>query len=151
MAASSTVSPMDAYLTLFAVAFLSATILPGASEVTLAALSIKGYDPLTLWAVASIANTLGSVVNWALGRYLLRYQDAKWFPFKGERLARAEAWFTKRGIWSLTLGWVPVIGDGLTFVAGVFRVPLWQFVVLVGAGKAVRYAVVIYLLLQVAQ
>lgn len=137
---------MYAYLTLFAVSFLSATVLPGASEVTLAALCLRGFDPVTLWLVATVANTLGSVVNWILGRYLLRYQDAKWFPFKGERLARAEAWFTKRGVWSLTLGWVPVIGDGLTFVAGIFRVPLWQFIVLVGVGKALRYAVVISLL-----
>lgn len=141
---------MSALIGLFVVAFLSATILPGASEVTLAALCIKGYDPMTLWAVASIANTLGSVVNWGLGRYMLRFEDAKWFPFKGDRLEKAEAWFTKWGIWTLTLGWVPIIGDGLTFVAGVFKTPLWQFVLLVGIGKAVRYAIVIYLLLQVA-
>ncbi len=141
---------MSALIGLFAVAFLSATILPGASEVTLAALCLKGYDPVTLWIVATVGNTLGSVVNWVLGRFMLRYQDAKWFPFKGDKLARAEEWFTRRGVWSLTLGWVPVVGDGLTFVAGVFRVPLWQFVLLVGIGKALRYAVVIYLLSQVS-
>ncbi len=140
---------MGALSGLALVAFLSATLLPGASEVTLAALILKDYDPWLLWVIASIANTLGSVVNWGLGRYLLHFQDAKWFPFKADRLERAERWFERRGVWALTLGWVPVIGDALTFVAGVLRTPLWVFVVLVGLGKGVRYAVVIYLLLQV--
>lgn len=141
---------MEAFLGLALVAFLSATILPGASEVTLAALVIKDYNPWSLWAVATAANTLGSVVNWALGRYLLHFRDAKWFPFKGDKLEQAERWFERRGIWALTLAWVPIVGDGLTFVAGVLRTPIVVFIALVGLGKALRYAVVVYLLLQVA-
>ncbi|MGK0484265.1 MAG: membrane protein YqaA with SNARE-associated domain, partial [Planctomycetota bacterium] len=65
------------------------------------------------------------------------------------KLDRAQRWFEARGVWTLTLAWVPVVGDALTFIAGVLRTPLWIFVVLVGLGKAVRYAVVIYLLLRV--
>ena len=137
---------MEALAGLFAVAFLSATLLPGASEVTLAALLIKGYDPGTLWLVATVANTLGSVVNWVLGRYLLRFKDARWFPFKLDRLGRAESWFERRGVWALVLAWVPIVGDALTFVAGLMRTPLWVFLLLVGAGKSARYAVVVYLL-----
>ncbi|MFT6109665.1 MAG: membrane protein YqaA with SNARE-associated domain [Planctomycetota bacterium] len=124
-------------------------MLPGASEALVAVLLLGGHEPFELWAVASVANTLGSVVNWALGRYLLRYQEASWFPFKADKLDRAQRWFEARGVWTLTLAWVPVVGDALTFIAGVLRTPLWIFVVLVGLGKAVRYAVVIYLLLRV--
>lgn len=141
---------MEALLGLFAAAFFSATLLPGVSEATLAALFLNGHDAFSLWVVATVGNTLGSVVNWALGRYLLHFQDARWFPFKADRLERAQEWFEVRGVWALTLGWVPVIGDALTFVAGVLRTPLWIFILLVGLGKAVRYAVVIYLLGQVA-
>jgi membrane protein YqaA with SNARE-associated domain len=42
-------------------------------------------------------------------------------------------------VWTLLLAWVPLIGDPLTLVAGVFRTPLWVFVPLVAAGKLARY------------
>jgi membrane protein YqaA with SNARE-associated domain len=38
---------------------------------------------------------------------------------------------------------MPVIGDPLTFFAGVMRVRLWRFLILVTIGKAARYALVI--------
>lgn len=140
---------MQSLVGLFAASFLSATILPGASEVVLAALLIQGESPERLWLIATIANTLGSTVNWFLGRYMLRFQGARWFPFTPEKLVRAERWFEARGVWTLTLAWVPIVGDALTFVAGLMRTPLWMFIVLVGIGKGARYAAVIYLLSRV--
>lgn len=137
---------MGAYLTLFGTSFLSATVLPGASEIALAALLYKGYDPWVLWGIATFANSAGSVVNWVLGRYLLHHQDKRWFPIQPDRLATAERWFERRGVWALTLAWVPVVGDGLTFVAGLLRTPLLVFLGLVAVGKAARYAVVVLLL-----
>ena len=62
---------MAVYLSLFISAFLSATLLPGSSEILLLALAQQNYDPWVLWAWASAGNTLGSVVNWLLGRFLL--------------------------------------------------------------------------------
>jgi membrane protein YqaA with SNARE-associated domain len=37
------------------------------------------------------------------------------------------------------LAWIPVIGDPLTLVAGIFRTRLWVFLPLVTIGKAARY------------
>ena len=56
---------MDAYLGLFASAFLAATLLPAYSEIVFAGLIATGYDPLAVWLWASAGNTLGSAVNWA--------------------------------------------------------------------------------------
>ena len=39
---------------------------------------------------------------------------------------------------------MPIGGDPLTLVAGIMRVNLWLFIVLVGLGKTLRYAAVIY-------
>lgn len=139
---------MEGQVGLFLAAFLSATILPGASEVALAALLLNGGDPWTLWGIATVGNTLGSVVNWVLGRFLLRFEDRAWFPFSTEKREAAERWFDRYGVWALTLGWVPVIGDAITFVAGLLRTPIWVFLTLVGVGKAARYAVVTLLLLE---
>jgi membrane protein YqaA with SNARE-associated domain len=124
--------------------FLAATLLPFYSEVVLAALLLEGGDPLALWAVASVGNTLGSLVNWALARLLLRYRDRRWFPFRPEQLASVERWFARYGVWTLLLAWAPAGGDALTFVAGLMRTRLRVFLPLVGLGKAARYAAVIW-------
>ena len=56
-------------------------------------------------------------------------------------IAGASARFQRYGTWSLLLSWLPIVGDPLTFIAGVLRVPLLTFLVLVTIGKAARYAV----------
>jgi len=132
------------YLLLFASAFLAATILPFYSEVVLFAMIRAGEPAGLLLAVAAVGNTLGSVVNWVLGRYLLHFQHKKWFYFKPEQIEKMQAWFRRYGVWSLLLAWMPVGGDPLTLVAGIMRVNLWLFIVLVGIGKTLRYVAVIY-------
>lgn len=138
------------YLSLFLTAFASATVLPGGSEVLLlAAIRNGGYSLFWLWVVATVGNTLGSGVSWALGRYFLHLQHKSWFPITPKKLAQAETLFNEKGRWSLLLTWVPVVGDGLSVAAGLLRVPLPLFLVLAGIGKAVRYAITIALAMQV--
>jgi len=137
----------SSYLVLAGTAFVAATLLPFYSEVVLVALLVRGAEPAWLLAAATLGNTLGAVVNWYLGRFLLRFETRPWFPFKPHQVHRAQAWFLRYGKWSLLMAWLPVGGDALTFFAGVMRVPLGLFVVLTGIGKGVRYAVVIALTL----
>lgn len=133
------------YLLLFGSAFLAATILPFYSEVVLFALLREGGDPVLLVAVATLGNTLGAVVNWLLGWYLLHFQERRWFYFKPEQIAKAQRWFQRYGFWSLLFAWMPVGGDALTLIAGIMKVRLWLFLLLVGTGKALRYVSVVYL------
>lgn len=135
---------MEGYLGLFVSAFLAATLLPFSSEAVLAGLTaVDRYDAGLLWLAASTGNTLGSLVNWVLGRFCLHWQDRRWFPVKPDRLARAERWFARWGLPSLLFAWLPVVGDPLTFVAGILRVKVWRFLALVFAGKAGRYGLVL--------
>ena len=133
------------YLLLFGSAFLAATILPFYSEVVLFALLRDGGDPVVLVIVATVGNTLGAVVNWLLGRYLRRFRDRRWFYFSPAQVDRAQRWFQRYGFWSLLLAWAPVGGDALTLVAGVMKVRLAPFLLLVGTGKALRYVSVVFL------
>jgi len=133
------------YLLLFGAAFLAATILPFYSEVILFALLREDGDPLALVVVATLGNTLGAVVNWLLGRYLLHFQDRRWFYFSRSQIERAQRWYQRYGFWSLLLAWAPVGGDALTLIAGIMKVRLWLFLLLVGSGKALRYISVVYL------
>ncbi len=133
------------YVLVFASSLIAATIAPFYSEVVLAAVLTRQPDAaMLLWALASVGNTLGSVINWWLGTYLLHYRHKRWFPVKDKQLERAQRWFQRFGVWSLLLAWAPVGGDALTFIAGIMRVRLALFVLLVFIGKASRYLIVIY-------
>lgn len=126
---------------LFVAAFGAATILPFQSEVVLGALLLRGeIDAWALIAVASVGNTLGSMANWLLGRWIEHFRDRRWFPVTEAQLARAQRWYGRWGVWSLLISWAP-FGDAVTVAAGVMRCPLWLFTLIVGAVKTVRYLV----------
>nr|WP_210314901.1 YqaA family protein [Rhizobium sp. AQ_MP] len=121
-------------------AFLAATIVPAQSEAVLVGLILAQDQPvMLLLLVATAGNVLGSVVNWLLGRFIEHFRDRPWFPVPPAKLARAEAWYRRFGIWSLLLSWVPIIGDPLTVIAGVLRTPFLTFLLLVTVAKAGRY------------
>ena len=135
------------YLSLFFISFLAATILPFSSELTLAGLiSTSNYDNLSLLIFASFGNVLGSVFNWGLGFYARNLTIKKWFPFKETQIERSSKWFSKFGKWSLLFAWLLIVGDPLTFVAGLLRVRFLDFIILVAIGKVSRYLIVFYLI-----
>jgi membrane protein YqaA with SNARE-associated domain len=131
---------------LFLTSFLAATILPLSSEAVLAGVALSTtHDRLLLLAVATTANTLGALLNWAFGRWGARFRDRTWFPVKPATFEKAAERFRHWGSWSLLLSWVPIVGDPLTMVAGAAGVRFLPFLVLVALGKAARYAVVLAL------
>jgi len=131
------------------VAFLSATLIPLGSEAVVVTMVLDNSAPLlAVFGVASVANTLGACVNWWLGQHLLVYQNKRWFPVKARELARAQNWFQRYGMWSLLFAWMPLVGDGITVVAGVMKARFAAFVALTLIGKSARYAVVIALAVQ---
>ena len=127
---------------LFTSALVAATILPMQSEAVLTGLLLAGQHPVwVLLAVATVGNVLGAVINWYLGRAVLRFKHKRWFPATDAHLARAQGWYQRYGRWSLLGSWLPLVGDPLTVVAGVMREPFLPFVVLVTLAKGGRYLV----------
>ncbi len=137
------------YLTLFAVAFGAATILPLQSEAMLAGLLLADYTPVLLVVVASVGNILGSVVNWVIGRQIETFRNRRWFPVNDVQLGRAQHWYQRYGKWSLLLSWAPIVGDPLTVTAGMMREPLPIFILLVAIAKVGRYVTLVALVLGV--
>ena len=128
------------YLSLFGISFLAATIFPAQSELVLSGMLIsEPFDPWLLILTATAGNVLGSLLNWLMGRYLHGYRDRRWFPVSQAGLSRAERVFKRWGVWMLLLSWVPIIGDPLTLVSGLLRVPLKVFLPIVLVAKAGRY------------
>lgn len=110
------------------------------------ALAMNGHDVVLLWAVATLGNTVGSCVNYGLGRYALHWQHKRWFPVAPAQLTKGQQWFAKYGKWSLLLAWMPVVGDPITLFAGIMRLRVDVYVLLTLVGKAARYAILLGLL-----
>ena len=114
---------------MFLSAFVSATILPGNSEIVLIALLAK--FPGLFWqaiGIATLGNTLGGMTSYAIGRVLPNKADNK-----------ALVWLRRYGEWTLLLSWVPVIGDALCVAAGYLRINPWLALLMLAVGKCARY------------
>jgi len=130
------------YLILFSVSLLAATIFPLSSEATLLYYLNEGNPVWMLLIVAGTGNVLGSVINYFIGKkgvdYLIDHKK-----ITVERMEKSEAFFKKYGAFALLLSWVPIIGDPLTFVAGVLHYDFKKFVLIVSIAKFGRYILLI--------
>lgn len=118
-------------------AFLSATLLPGSSELALAAF-LHAW-PHWAWPallLATVANSAGSAVNFWLGRAAPR----KELP------PRWQALLDRFGPAALLLAWLPLLGDALTLAAGWLRFNFWIALGWIALGKALRYLAIAALL-----
>jgi len=127
------------YFSLFLTSFASATLLPGGSEALFIYLLSEHLSPTLLLAIATLGNTLGSFINYILGKYATDFALSKGY-MKEKHLIKASSVFEKYGgAWSLLFSWLPIIGDPLTFVAGIVRYSWWKFLMIVGFAKFARY------------
>lgn len=133
------------YFTLFASAFLAATLLPATSEAYLLYLLQGDHSILMLWLTATLGNTAGGMLNYYLGIYVSHFSGWADHAFNQKQRARAARVFRKYGVWTLLGSWLPIVGDPLTFVAGLANTR-WQLtLLLIALGKGVRYAMLIQL------
>ena len=129
------------YLSLFASCFLSATILPFASELGLAAAIASGYDPVISVIVATIGNSLGGLTNYYLGKFG-KFLWLKKSEAAEKRQNKLNQYVTKYGSLCALLSWVPIIGDPLLLVLGYLRVSIISVSVFMVIGKLLRYCVI---------
>ena len=133
------------YLVLFFSALISATLFPLGSEALLIYDIKEGYNLYLLIAVATIGNTLGSVINYFLGLKGEEYLISKNF-LKEKYIIKSKYYFDKYGSISLLFSWLPIIGDPITFVAGILKYDFKKFLVLVFIAKLSRYLVIAWLI-----
>ncbi len=125
---------------LFVSAFLGATLLPFSSEAALTAALVAGAPVLPALVSASLGNCLAVLFNYWMGRRWGLPFVARVAETKGGRAAvRA---YEKYGTFSLFFTWLPIIGDPLTVIAGVFRLDLLLFMGIVFSTRILRYVVI---------
>lgn len=135
------------YIGLFLASFLAATILPLSSEVVLSFLLLNGLSPTILVSVATVGNVLGALLNYAIGLWGGVFLLRKVLKISEKESVKAQQTFAKYGVFSLFFAWAPVIGDPLTVVAGLLKINILLFLILVTSGKLIRYVVISYAVL----
>lgn len=123
--------------TVFVVSFLSATLLPMGSEPVV--LGVIHLNPAQYWpviAVATVGNTLGGALDYAMGRGARRLANQGLHSGTENRALR---WLEKLGPKACLLGWLPIIGDPLCTLAGWLKLPFWPCLIYILIGKFLRY------------
>lgn len=137
--------PKYGLVTLFLIAFVSATLLPLGSEPAL--FGLLKLNPELFWPailVATAGNTLGGAVSWAMGWQSHKLIDK--YRHSGTH-SRALVWLERIGPRACLLSWLPVIGDPLCAVAGWLRLPFWPCLLYMAIGKLARYLTMTVVLL----
>ena len=134
------------YFTLFISALISATLFPLGSEALLIYDIKEGYNLYLLLFFATTGNVLGSCINYYLG---LRGEEflAKKNYLKEEKIEKYKNFFDRYGGFTLLLSWAPIIGDPITFIAGILKYDFKKFLFLVTIAKLGRYLVLSILII----
>ena len=120
---------------LLAGSFVAATLIPVSSEVML--FTVLKLHPDLFWpaiGVATLGNTAGGMVTYALGRFI---------PHRKE--IRYEAQLKRHGAAALLLSWAALFGDALCLAAGWLRLHWAECLAMIAVGKCARYVAVAWL------
>ena len=140
-------------LLMFVSAFLSATVLPGNSEIVFVGLAAAILLPaehyisapiLALLLSAIIGNSLGSLTTYWVGRWFPK-ADLSYSNNKKVRWVFSK--ISQYGELTLLLSWLPVVGDLFCAVAGWFRLNWLSSLIYIIIGKTLRYLFLLYLVI----
>ena len=126
------------YLILFITSLISATLFPLGSEALLIYDIKEGYNLYLLLLFATIGNSLGSVINYFLG---LKGEEKKKKKslIKESYIIKCKKYFDKYGLYTILFSWLPIIGDPITFMAGILKYDFKKFLIFVIIAKFSRY------------
>lgn len=125
---------------LFLLSFLASTVLPIGSEWLLIVMISQGFPLPQLVLTASLGNFLGACTTYLIGVWGSNVIICRVLRIDDRQIVRAGRLYGKYGMWSLLFTWLPVVGDPLCLLAGIFRAGFARFSLLVFLGKFARYA-----------
>jgi len=128
---------------LFASALLSATVLPGSSEIVMVGL-LAAYPHLAwpAFGVATLGNVIGCVLTYGMGLGA-RQGYARFQSVRFQLSEPVQARLRRYGPPALFFSFLPLVGDAMVLAAGWLRLPFGPSLAWMAAGKAVRYLVVV--------
>ena len=132
------------YFSLFFTSFLASTIFPLGSEGLVVYLITQGHNIGIVVVIASIGNYLGACTTYLLGWVGREKYLEKYLRMKQSELERGEQIFEKYGAPILLFTWVPLVGDALAAIGGIFKLNFVVFSIYVFIGKFIRYLAIAY-------
>lgn len=128
---------------LFFICFLASTLYPLGSEAFVIGFVAFGFEPLEVWIVASIGNTLGSLSTYYLAYYGGEPFIARFFPKAKDKIALFTPRVRAYGFIYAFLVFMPFIGDIFALVLGIVRYSQILSICGIACGKMLRYAVLL--------
>jgi len=138
------INTITIYCSLFFTSFLASTIIPLGSEGMVVYMITKGHNIVSIVVIASIGNYLGACTTYILGYIGRQKALEKYLKINQVDFARAEKLFTKYGSPVLLFTWLPIVGDALAAIGGIFKFNFLLFSIYVFTGKFIRYLAVAY-------
>lgn len=134
---------------MFLSALLAGSIIPFSSELVMTALKLAGVSNMSLLLWGTAGNVLGSSLNYGLGRLGKLEWLEKHAHISKEKMDKAEVFVRKYGPLMALLSWMPILGSAITVALGLLRSNFWFTLVFMTVGKAVRYAIILYAVVQI--
>lgn len=130
------------YVGLFLISFLGSTIfIPFTVEIFLAGLIGIGLNPLYIVFISAVGSTLGSAVNYFIGRLGIEYYREKIRKTKdNDKLQKIANKYGILGLFAILALPIPLPVDILTIAAGISKMDFKYFLIAVFLGKFLRYA-----------
>ena len=125
---------------LMLVSFIAATILPFSSAASLFVAMSVGMPISSALIACSIGNSAGCAFNYGLGYIIGKPLIPKLEKSKGGR--KAIFYTQKYGTWSLLVTWTPILGDPITIAAGIFRINIIKFAIIVFSLRIIGYCII---------
>lgn len=127
--------------------FIAGSVLPFSSETLLAGLLLAGLHPWPLFVSATIGNVLGSMFNYCVGRLGKIEWIEKYLHVRREKVEKTQRWLRGRGAWMGFFCFLPILGSALSVTLGYMRANPTLTFLSIALGKALRYGVLIMILI----
>lgn len=130
---------MTELISLFINGLVSATILPGTSEVYFLYLLSENLAVMPGFIAVSTGNILGAIVSFFMGWGLISAFNRKKIIISDKSKLQID----KFGPVILIFSWLPIIGDPLVIAAGAMKLNFYQCLLWITLGKSFRYFLLI--------
>lgn len=135
----------QAYVLLFNDCFLTSLIIVPRLPYAIDVMTMLGtYNPYIIFIISFVSSVIGLIVNWIIGLFFRRIETLERFSDRIDSLKKAEKFFKNKGKWILLLSAIPFWGALFTVAAGVLRLNLIQFIILVSFSKFIGLAIKIF-------
>lgn len=128
---------------LFVVCFVASTLYPLGSEAFVVGFMAMGFEPLAVWGVASLGNTLGSLSTYYLAYFGGYAVIMRFFPKAREKITHLAPKIQKYGFLYAFFVFLPFVGDIFALALGLVRYNQILSILGIALGKMARYALLV--------